>query len=1183
MNRIKFSIAILFIFAFLQVEGQIFINEVSNRNSGQVADEDGEFDDWIELINYSGSSANIENYYLSDDPTNPEKWKFPSYFMQPAEHLLVFASGKNRLIFGGFHWESPVLPEDNFSYLPASAGISSNWIKPGFDLSGWNTGRAGFGYGDNDDSTVIALGTMAVYIRRSFQLPAGFSFAEIALHVDFDDGFVAYLNGTEIARRNIIGTPTYNSGASEYREALMYSANGKPELIPLDTNLIKSILVQGENVFAIEVHNVAATSSDVSLIPFLSFLIGDSYSLFDQTPNWLIGSASHNLHTNFKIDTKGERISLFNKSNNFMDTIRVNNLSYGWSLGRFPNGVGSWSIFIEPTPSAVNSTKAYSINRETDPVFSIPEGYYSGTQSVSLSTSSTSAEIRFTIDGSEPTRSSSLYTGTPITVVTNKVVRACTFSKGDLLPGHSLGNTYFVNNAGHTVPVLSLIIKNSNLYGGTGIFDNWQQDWEKPAYVEFFDSNKKKVFEQFSGIQIDGGAGGSRSNPQHSFRLEFSNNSYGDGGISYPLLPDRPNRTDYKSIYLRNGSNQWLTFPFKDAMECSITANNTYNDYSHCTPVVVYINGVYFGLYEMREKLNDEYFEKNYKATVDSSFHLLSLSYWYNSILRAVNGSVDTFNNDYNKFISLAPAASDYLKKAGSILDIDYYTDYIIAQSWIADTDWPFNNIKIVKGGFTGNRWRFMLQDLEWALNPNGWTTSSTDHINYIINYDTNNPYLRFWKELMRNPMYKRGFINRFADIMNTSYLSAKTVAIAQAVYDSSYAEMYKEYVKWGGGTSQANSRMVQYASNMTIFKNELKNRSSVVRNNIVSNFGFSGQYSLELGVKPVNKGFIKINTITPVEYPWTGIYFSGNPITLEAKGIGNYVFDSWEPNTYISNIYSSVITVDPKASGYKFIANFKVQTPAQAIAISEINYSSSAVFPTSDWVELYNYGSSSTDLTGWYIRDEKADHKWVLLGSYIIKPGERLVLASDINNFNDTYPNVQNVMGSFVFGLGTPSDSVQLFNSANKLISGVKYRTTSPWPTGAFDLGMTLELKDPNSDINVAENWFAGCVGGSPGLPYTQCNALGLSSATDKFTAELYPNPATDEINLVLGPEMSNQNLSVVILDVMGKNVFQETFNAASQTELEIPISNLADGVYILQLSNGNYQQNLKFVKRKG
>jgi hypothetical protein len=534
------------------------------------------------------------------------------------------------------------------------------------------------------------------------------------------------------------------------------------------------------------------------------------------------------LHTNFKIDSKGEKIYLFHKNQNTLETVWVKDLTAGWSMGRTTDGATAWGVFLQPTPGLANTTPAYSTERETEPQFSVAEGFYPGKQTISLSTSSPTAEIRYTTDGSEPTITSSKYTGTPASIAVTGLIRATSFSKGNRLPSRTVANSYFITSSGHSVPVLSVITNRTNLYGSTGIFDNTNQEWERPCYVEYFDKDKTKQFEQFSGIQIDGGGGGSRTHPQHSFRLEFDHKAYGEGDVDYPLIPDRPDRKDYKSIYLRNGSNQWLTFPFKDAMECKLTNSNTNNYYSACTPTVVYINGEYFGLYEMREKTNDEFFEENYKATIDSSFHLLSVSYYYDYVLRALNGTADSFTSDYDKFISLNPAATDYLQKADQIIDLDYYTDYIVAQSWIANKDWPFNNIKFAKGDFSNHRWRFITIDLEWSLKPNQWTDSNFDHISYLLK-ETSGPYIGFWKELMKNQAYKRKFINRFADIMNTSYLPENTQAIAQSIYDDSFSEMRAEYIKWGGGESQATAKMNQYASNLAIFKSELNNRTTTL------------------------------------------------------------------------------------------------------------------------------------------------------------------------------------------------------------------------------------------------------------------------------------------------------------------------------------------------------------------
>jgi hypothetical protein len=652
------------------------------------------------------------------------------------------------------------------------------------------------------------------------------------------------------------------------------------------------------------------------------------------------------------------------------------------------------------------------------------------------------------------------------------------------------------------------------------------------------------------------------------------------GDVDEVLIPDRPERDEYKSVYLRNGSNQYLKFEFKDAMETKMMSFNTLNYYSACAPTVVYINGSYFGLYEMREKLNDEYFKKNYHATIDSTFHLLSRSYYYQYVLRALNGSADTFMTDYNHFLELSHSDVLYLNKADKILDLDYYTDYIIAQSWIADTDWPHNNIKIVKGDFTNHKWRFILQDLEWALNPNGWSSSSLDHIGYILNFDASTPYIRFWQELIKDPAYKRKFINRFADIMNTSYLPVNTTAVAQSIYDASYPEMRAEYVKWGGGESMANTNMTQYANNLAIFKSELNSRSNTVRSNIISHFGLTGKYTMELQVLPASAGVIQINTITPQVYPWKGVYFTGVPVKIEAKGTGNYVFDYWEPNTYIKDVKNPVIETDIKLSGYQFIAHYKFKAPEQAITISEVNYVSGDLYPASDWVELYNYGQNAMDLTGWYMTDSEATHKWVFPGSINLPSGERLVLASNLAKFSAVYPNVKNVIGSFDFGLGTPTDQVKIYNSNNQLMAGLEYTNAAPWPTGAFDKGMTLELKDPNLDLNNPTNWKEGCVGGSPGVAYISCTT-GTTASIENNKANLYPNPATDQINVVLPAGLNGQNVAIRLFDMMGKQVKALTESYTGQNSIEIPVSDLTEGVYIVRISYGQDTQTLKFIKK--
>ena len=143
------------------------------------------------------------------------------------------------------------------------------------------------------------------------------------------------------------------------------------------------------------------------------------------------------------------------------------------------------------------------------PVFSIPSGFYEDPISVSMTNPNTvPSSIHYTIDGSEPNILSPFYNGEPVNILYSTVLKARAFA-WDVLPSPNTVSSYLFG-VDHVTPILSVVTDNQNLYGATGIFDNWMYDWEKTAYVEYFDSAQNLVFSQRAGIQIDGGWGGAR-------------------------------------------------------------------------------------------------------------------------------------------------------------------------------------------------------------------------------------------------------------------------------------------------------------------------------------------------------------------------------------------------------------------------------------------------------------------------------------------------------------------------------------------------------------------------------------------------------------------------------------------------------------------------------------------------
>lgn len=187
------------------------------------------------------------------------------------------------------HWETAVYAYDYWKYLVPSANLPSDWDTLGFDDSSWNSGKGGFGYGDNDDSTVVP-NCWSVYTRFIFTVPDTSKITQAVLSVDYDDAYVAYINGVEVSRSNIGQPnipPAYNDAATTYREALMYQG-GLPENTLIGKNTLSTFLRNGANVLAISYHNENISSSDLSGIAYLHFGISDTSQFFGPTPSWFI-------------------------------------------------------------------------------------------------------------------------------------------------------------------------------------------------------------------------------------------------------------------------------------------------------------------------------------------------------------------------------------------------------------------------------------------------------------------------------------------------------------------------------------------------------------------------------------------------------------------------------------------------------------------------------------------------------------------------------------------------------------------------------------------------------------------------------------------------------------------------------------------------------------------------------
>lgn len=1081
MNAVSFSLALrllilLLFYCPLSAQQYMRITEVAATNTGQVTDEDGDWPDWMELRNSGTQLVNLGGWGIGDG-NKGQRWLLPPMNLNPGARVLIFASGKNR---GGampdvHHWETAVYESDVWHYFVGTSNPPAHWATLDFDAAVWPSGPGGFGYGDGDDATVVPDNSPSVYYRRIFQVPDPSKIARAVLSMDYDDGFVAYLNGQEIARSsNIVGQPSWNALATSEHEATFYSNTAPPAAFPLDPALLALVLKPGVNVLAVQVHNAFTNSSDLSGRTWLHFGISTEEQFFGSVPNWFTpggGSSVSNLHTNFKL-SPNETLKLWNAQGNLMDTVKIGQLQPGHSQMRINDDDG-WCITTSPTPKLPNGFNCES-SYAAPPVFSLEPGFYEGQQLVTLSGG---GEIRYTTNGNEPTTSSPLYSA-PILVSQNTVIRARRYEQFKL-PSATATATYFIDE-NVTLPVVSVTIKADDF---PTVYSNYTG--KSPMNVVFFDKNKQKRFEGMFEGYVAGNW--SVSFPQKSLHFNVNEDYGSQAQIQYAIFPDKPIQK-YHSFRIRNEDDDWVQARMRDRIVNELAAP-THAARASYLNVVAFINGQYWGHYVAREGLDNYFCRDNYGANPDS---VNMVKTYYNlsagmSLDEAEFGSIGDFYamTDFISNNNLADAAN--FKKAGEMLDLDNFTDYIITEVFVANTDWLqdyLNNIRLFKNN-KNDRWKFLLWDVSYSSgNPLAGNSACTTCDVLGSTLSSTSQYGNMLRSLFQNSGYRRHFINRFADLMNTHFATSR----AHALIDRNAAELAPEiprhHQRWGTGD------LAQWSAAVQLLRDFYTTRHAHQRQHIVDHFQLNGTVNLTLNAEPPGAGTIQISTVVPKNMPWSGVYFNGNPVTLTAIPNPGYTFSHWAPNPNISDPEQPSFTAD-FAANTSLTAHFSGSPENTDLIISEINYNSDSTRNAGDWVEIRNNSSTPIDISGYWMRDSDWFHRFDIPTGTVLTPGGHLVIYESKSKFTGEHPNVTNAIGPFDFKFDNLADEVYLFDRDSHVVAWASYSSQNPWPCSAAGFGSTLERRNANSDPSDPTSWFAGCVGGSPGTAYSSCGYL--------------------------------------------------------------------------------------------
>ena len=660
----------------------------------------------------------------------------------------------------------------------------------------------------------------------------------------------------------------------------------------------------GEREDWVELYNPTATAVDLTGY----FLSNKSTNLF----KWVVPSGTipangfkmvfcsnrntvngTQLHTNFNLkQTKGDWIILTNVAGVVEDSLKLVHMTKAdHSVGRSTNGAVDWKLFTTPTPNA-NNTGAQNFYVPT-PVISLAPGFYTGTQTVTITCSDPTASIRYTINGANPATTSTLYSG-PITIAATTILRAAAF--GTNQPSFIESNTYFINVT-HPIPVVSVssaavstLVANGNQITAVGSFELFEDD----------------------GTFIDEGQGEFNKHGNDSWAYAqrgfdyITRDEFGYAAqLEHQIFPEST-RDKFQRVILKPAASDNYSFEdgahIRDAFihTLSIRADMKLDERTW-RPCIVYLNGQYWGVYEIREKADDHDYTNHYFN--QDKFNLQYLKTWGGTWQEygAPNAQPDwtalrTYINTNNMGV---PANFNYVD---SLLNWQSLCDYFMFNSYVVNQDWLNWNTAWWRGMDPlgdKKKWRYTLWDMDATFGhyvnytgiPDASANADPCNVENLPNPGGQGHTNILEKLINENPVVEQYYITRYIDLVNTYFSCDYMIPLLDSMVAEITSEMPGQIAKW----PQPGTSFADWQSKVQILRNFINNRCTALEQGLIDCYSLTGPFDVTFDVSPALSGEIKVNSIWAPSYPWATSYYGGIATNLVAQPLPGYVFDHWE------------------------------------------------------------------------------------------------------------------------------------------------------------------------------------------------------------------------------------------------------------------------------------------------
>lgn len=486
----------------------------------------------------------------------------------------------------------------------------------------------------------------------------------------------------------------------------------------------------------------------------------------------------------------------------------------------------------------------------------------------------------------------------------------------------------------HDLPVVSIEMNPKDLWDdeigiyaeGNGLEANYKKkghEWKKPAKITFFTEEQKAGFQYDMELRLHGA--GTRSNPQKSFKIT-PKREYGSRSIEYRIFPELP-YVEYNGLLIRSAGNDWGHTMFRDALLQSLVKDILDTQASRAS--VVYLNGEYWGIYNLRPFQDEQYLENRYSVAKNSVVILEPRR--DNNGYPQVNAGQEGDELHYVKAIEFAESHNmeiqenyDYLNTQ---IDIENYMDYVLFQIYIDNPDSFSNNIKYwrykteqynpkAEEGLDG-RWRFLVYDVDQGFG--GTYTSRSVKGNLLKKLIRPDFRDHSWSNsllvsLLANEEFKNNFINRYADFLNTRFREEPILEEIEEYKKIIETEIPLFIDRWGGTLDKKDhpcfSSIAEWEENIQVLREAARRRPLETRADFIKYFHLPGTATVNISTNLQGAGSIKINTATYDDFDFSPVYFQGVPITISAKPNKGFKFVRWDVNFDLNTDSPEFVTV---------------------------------------------------------------------------------------------------------------------------------------------------------------------------------------------------------------------------------------------------------------------------------